>query len=103
MYAEALNETEHNVDFRGLPGNSVRKRARFNGTEELPILPDLSGLSYQEFKDALLQERRWEFVAEGKGGSTGALRQTRRAGAEGQTRFSPRFSGLFPVPRKRST
>lgn len=67
MYAEALNEQNNGPTAEAYQAvNSVRKRARFNGTEELPILPDLSGLSYQEFKDALLQERRWEFVAEGQ-------------------------------------
>jgi hypothetical protein len=46
--------------------NKVRARARFNGIEVLDILPDLDGLSYQQFKDAVLLERRWEFVMEGQ-------------------------------------
>jgi hypothetical protein len=45
--------------------NKVRKRARFNGTTDLAILPDLSGLNYQQFKDAILEERRHELVMEG--------------------------------------
>ena len=45
--------------------NAVRKRARFNGTTELAILPDLAGLTYQQFKDAVLDERRWELALEG--------------------------------------
>lgn len=67
MKAEALNELNNgpNTDAYGAV-NQVRKRARFNGTTELPVLPDLQGLSYQEFKDALLLERRHEFVAEGQ-------------------------------------
>ncbi len=66
MKAEALNELNNgpNVDAYDAV-NQVRKRARFNGTTELPILPDLQGLAYQSFKDALLLERRHEFTGEG--------------------------------------
>lgn len=66
VYAEALNELNHgpDADAYGMI-NAVRKRARFDGTSELAILPDLSGLDYQQFKDAILQERRWELVMEG--------------------------------------
>ncbi len=67
MKAEALNELKNGPDAEAYAAvNQVRKRARFDGTTELPILPDLSGLSYQQFKDALLLERRHEFVAEGQ-------------------------------------
>ncbi|MBI1226639.1 MAG: RagB/SusD family nutrient uptake outer membrane protein [Bacteroidetes bacterium] len=66
MKAEALNELKNGPDADAYGAiNAVRKRARFDGTTELNILPDLAGLSYQAFKDAVLQERRWEFVAEG--------------------------------------
>jgi starch-binding outer membrane protein, SusD/RagB family len=44
----------------------VRKRARFNGTTYLNILPDYVGLSKDQFRAAVLQERRMEFVAEGQ-------------------------------------
>ncbi len=67
VYAEALNEINSGPTSTAYEMiNKVRKRARFNGTTELPILPDLSGLTYQEFKDAILLERRWEFVMEGQ-------------------------------------
>jgi hypothetical protein len=67
VYAEALNEINNGPTSTAYEMiNKVRKRARFNGTTELPILPDLSGLTYQEFKDAILLERRWEFVMEGQ-------------------------------------
>ena len=67
MYAEALNEQGSGPNAEAYNAiNQIRKRARFNGTEELPILPDLQGLSYQEFKDALLLERRHEFTGEGQ-------------------------------------
>lgn len=66
VYAEALNELNNGPDATAYQMiNAVRKRARFNGTSELPILPDLSGLDYQQFKDAILAERRWELVMEG--------------------------------------
>lgn len=66
VYAEALNEIGNGPNATAYQMiNEVRKRARFNGTIEQPILPDLSGLSYQQFKDAILQERRWELVMEG--------------------------------------
>lgn len=66
VYAEALNEINNGPDATAYQMiNAVRKRARFNGTVELPILPDLSGLNYQQFKDAVLNERRLELVMEG--------------------------------------
>ncbi len=64
MYAEAKNEMDD-------PGtahqyiNLVRKRARFNGTSELPVVPDYVGLSKADFREAVLKERMMEFVAEG--------------------------------------
>jgi hypothetical protein len=66
MKAEALNELNNGPTADAYAAvNQIRKRARFNGTTELAILPDLQGLSYDTFKDALLLERRHEFVGEG--------------------------------------
>ncbi|MBX2966592.1 MAG: RagB/SusD family nutrient uptake outer membrane protein [Cyclobacteriaceae bacterium] len=66
VYAEALNEIHNGPNATAYDMiNKVRKRARFNGETELPILPDLAGLNYQQFKDAVLEERRWELVMEG--------------------------------------
>jgi hypothetical protein len=66
VYAEALNEINNGPNATAYEMiNRVRKRARYNGTAELDILPDLSGLGYQEFRDAILQERRWELAMEG--------------------------------------
>jgi len=67
IYAEALNElngTPNSEAYWAI--NEIRKRARFNGTTSLLILPDLSGLSYDEFRNAILLERRWEFAMEGQ-------------------------------------
>ena len=67
IYAEALNEVHNGPIPEAYTAiNEVRKRARFNGEEYLNILTDLSNLGYQEFKEAILQERRWEFVLEGE-------------------------------------
>jgi len=66
IYAEALNELNNGPTAEAYDAiNQVRRRARFNGIVEQNILPDLSGLDYQTFKDAVLQERRWELVMEG--------------------------------------
>ena len=67
ILAEALNEQNNGPTAEAYDAiNEVRARARFDGTTEQPVLPDLSGLSYDEFRDAVLLERRKEFVAEGK-------------------------------------
>jgi len=46
--------------------NQVRKRARFANGVERNVLPDLSAMGYEAFKDAILEERRKEFVWEGQ-------------------------------------
>lgn len=67
MYAEALNELNNGPTAAAYDAiNAIRKRARFDGTQEQNVLPDLSGLTYNQFKDSLLTERRKEFVAEGQ-------------------------------------
>ncbi|MEQ8712073.1 MAG: RagB/SusD family nutrient uptake outer membrane protein [Cyclobacteriaceae bacterium] len=66
IYAEALNELNGGPNADAYAAiNAIRQRARFDGTTEQPVLPDLSNLSQQEFRDAVLLERRREFVAEG--------------------------------------
>ncbi len=65
MYAEASNE----LDEPALAAeyiNKVRRRARFNGTEYLPTVPDYAGLSKEQMREAILNERMLEFVAEGQ-------------------------------------
>ncbi len=67
IYAEALNEVNNGPNSLAYDAiNQVRERARFNGTVTNDILPDLSGMNYDQFKDAILLERRWEFVMEGQ-------------------------------------
>lgn len=65
IYAEALNELSGPTAEAYDAINQVRRRARFDGTSDQNVLPDLSGLSQAEFKDAILLERRKEFVGEG--------------------------------------
>lgn len=66
IYAEALNELNNGPNADAYEAiNAVRRRARFDGTTERDVLPDLANLSYEQFRSALLEERRKEFVAEG--------------------------------------
>ncbi len=102
MKAEALNELNNGPNVEAYDAvNQVRKRARFNGTTELPILPDLQGLAYQAFKDALLLERRHEFVGEGhrwfdlvRFQKLEALVPIAKPGVQPQP-----FHYLFPIPQ----
>ena len=65
MYAEAENELGNSADAHTYI-NIVRKRARFNGIEDLPTVPDYENLSKDVFRAVVLNERRLEFVAEGQ-------------------------------------
>jgi len=65
MYAEAENELGNTSEALTYI-NMVRKRARWDGVKERSAVPDYVGLSQQEFRDAVLKERRMEFVAEGQ-------------------------------------
>ena len=65
IYAEAANEIGNSAAAHEYI-NKVRKRARFNGTTYLNVLPDYVGLSKEAFRAAVLNERRMEFVAEGQ-------------------------------------
>lgn len=65
MYAEAETELEH-LDIGHEYINKIRKRARFNGTTYLNTVPDYSGLGKEALKNAIIEERKLEFVAEGQ-------------------------------------
>lgn len=64
-YAEAENELNRTNNALAYL-NMIRKRARFNGSLYQNILPDYSGLTQQQIRDAILKERMFEFVGEGK-------------------------------------
>lgn len=65
MYAEASNELGNSSEAHKYI-NMVRKRARFDGSVYHNAVPDYVNLSQQEFRAAVLKERRLEFVAEGQ-------------------------------------
>ena len=65
MYAEASNELGNSSEAHKYI-NMVRKRARFDGSVYRNAVPDYVNLSQQEFRAAVLKERRLEFVAEGQ-------------------------------------
>ncbi len=63
MYAEVLNELNTGSTTEALNAiNTVRARAR----SEAGALPDLTAMDYNAFKQAILLERRKEFVWEGQ-------------------------------------
>lgn len=65
MYAEAENELG-NIEESLTYLNSIRKRARFDGSVYQNTTPDYVNLTQQECREAILKERRMEFVAEGQ-------------------------------------
>jgi hypothetical protein len=65
MYAEAENELDNSGEAHTYI-NMVRKRARWDGVVEQSAVPDYVGLTKDQFRVAVLKERRLEFVAEGQ-------------------------------------
>lgn len=67
LYAEAINEANggpNTVAYQQI--NAVRYRARPTAHKtDGTVLPDLSGLSQSQFRDAIMQERGWELTVEG--------------------------------------
>ncbi|GLR18739.1 membrane protein [Portibacter lacus] len=103
MKAEAINELNNGPNAEAYDAiNTIRKRARFNGEITLDVLPDLEGLSYDSFKTALLNERRWEFTGEGKRWFDlvrfNKLEETVKA-AKPEAQVSD-FHKLFPIPQE---
>lgn len=101
MYAEASNELGNSATAHEYI-NKVRKRARFNGTAFLNVLPDYVGLTKDQFKAAVLQERRMEFVAEGqrwfdlvRTGTLEILVPIAKPGVQPQAKHY-----LFPIPQR---
>ena len=104
VYAEALNELNNGPTAEAYAAiNQVRARARFNGTVEQSILPDLGGLDYQSFKDAVLDERRLELVMEGSRYHDlvrhGKLIE--KVTSSGKPNATPKdFHNLLPIPQR---
>ena len=104
VYAEALNEINSGPNVIAYDMiNQVRERARFDGNVYQPILPDLVGLSYQQFKDAILEERRWELVMEGQRYHDlvrhGKLEEKVNGSGKPNTVAQP-FHNLLPIPQR---
>lgn len=100
MYAEALNELNGPGAEAYAAINEVRARAR-NGNPD--VLPDLQGLSQDDFRDAVLKERRVEFVNEGIRWydlvRTGNL-ITFVKRAKGDKANPQLFNLVFPIPQR---
>jgi tetratricopeptide (TPR) repeat protein len=92
MYAEALNEKDRSQEAHDAV-NLVRNRAN---------LADLSGLSKDAFRDAVLVERRHELAAEGHRwfdlARTGKLEQLVPLAKPGVTPQAKHY--LFPIPQR---
>ena len=99
IYAEATNEISGPTIEALAAINEVRARAR-NGNQE--ILPDLTGLSQEEFRNAVLHERRVEFVNEGIRWydlvRTGNLIEYVKQ-AKGNNANPQDFNYIFPIPQ----
>ena len=101
IYAEALNEMNQGPPPEAYDAvNRVRQRAR-NGVEG--VLPDLSGLSYEAFRDAVLKEKRCETVNEGHRWfdlvRTGNLEAFVKR-AKGDKANPQPFNYVFPIPQR---
>ena len=100
MYAEALNEANSGPTPEAYAAvNQVRARARHGNPD---VLPDLAGLSQDEFRAAVLREKRCETVNEGQRWfdlvRTGRLVERVKA-AKGAKSSPESFNMLFPVPQ----
>lgn len=101
IYAEALNELNQGPTQDAYDAiNRVRQRAR-NGDDS--VLPDLTGLSYQEFQSAVLKEKRCETVNEGHRWfdlvRTGNLEEFVNR-AKGDKANPQPFNYVFPIPQR---
>jgi len=101
MYAEALNELYNGPTTEAYEAvNAIRRRAR-NGNDT--VLTDLSGLSYTEFRDAVLKEKRCETVNEGQRWfdlvRTGNLVEYVNR-AKGDKANPQEFNMLLPIPQR---
>ncbi|WKN45005.1 RagB/SusD family nutrient uptake outer membrane protein [Tunicatimonas pelagia] len=93
--AEAMNEVEAGSNQKYDWINQVRTRAR-NGVEE--NLPNLAGLSQEVFREAVLEERRFELAFEGQRAWDLKRRGLFLEAVRDQEKTVMDFMLLFPVP-----
>jgi hypothetical protein len=98
MYAEALNELGGPTADAYAAINRIRQRARMNQPD---VLPDLQGLTQEQFREAIFKERRLEFAFEGqrwfdlvRSGQMVKVMQ-----AQGKTSVQE-FHTLLPIPQR---
>lgn len=101
IYAEALNEVNGGPTTEAYDAvNQVRNRAR-NGIPD--VLPDLAGLDQDAFREAVINERRHEFVSEGQRWydlvRTGTLIESVKR-AKGDIANPTATNYLFPIPQR---
>lgn len=101
IYAEALNEINNGPTQEAYDAiNRVRARARHGANG---VLPDLSGLSQAEFREAVLKEKRCETVNEGQRWfdltRTGNLVEYVKR-AKGDKANPTEFNNVFPIPQR---
>lgn len=66
LHAEIVNELRNGASTEALfVINAVRRRARFDGQTNQAVLPDLRSMNYDDFKEAVLAERKRELAFEG--------------------------------------
>jgi len=101
IYAEALNEANNGPTQEAYDAvNRVRARARHGDNG---VLPDLTGLSQAEFREAVLKEKRCETVNEGQRwfdlARTGNLvAYVKRA--KGDKANPTEFNNVYPIPQR---
>ncbi len=100
IYAEAINEISGPTAEAYAAINAVRARARNGNTE---VLPDLQGLSQDDFRMAVLHERRVEFVNEGIRWydlvrTNNLIDYVKRA--KGDKANPQAFNYVFPIPQR---
>jgi len=93
--AEALNEVDPDNSEKYIWINRVRERAR-NGVEA--DLPDLGGLSQNDFRTAVLDERRFELAFEGQRAWDLKRRGQFLTTMQAQGKNVQDFMLLFPIP-----
>ena len=103
LHCEAINELRNGTNAEALQViNMVRARARYNGVSNEQVLPDLTRMGKEEFKRAILEERRRELGWEGHRWfdlvRMGVLKENVEAAKPGIV-VEDRYD-VFPIPQR---